>query len=307
LADAGQQPQGACCSGAWSASKAQRGTCQRQRLTRPPAHPPPAPQLKSFYASSRPYGEWVKERAATMLQLLAAAPDAMAAAPSELPLAQMADVGGGNGGGHGLLREGKGLQQLLKPLKAFGWAAWLPGCLAVGCDRHRRAVACVQAGLWGVGLRPPPSPPLCPGLHGLLRLEPRQRRLRAAVLARSPRACSGLWTCRPLRPGPSRCPRSYTRESLELLMVPMARTGAEALGSMGNDAALAATSDRPKLPFEYFKQLFAQVRACVCVWGCLRGRGTTPSSCSWSFWSFYPPSLPARLEFIGRPPPPPLG
>ncbi len=53
--------------------------------------------------------------------------------------------------------------------------------------------------------------------------------------------------------------RSYTREALELLMVPMAKTGAEALGSMGNDAALAATSERPKLPFEYFKQLFAQV------------------------------------------------
>jgi hypothetical protein len=53
---------------------------------------------------------------------------------------------------------------------------------------------------------------------------------------------------------------SYTRESLEMLMLPMAATGAEALGSMGNDAPLAAMSNRPKLPFEYFKQLFAQVR-----------------------------------------------
>ncbi len=51
----------------------------------------------------------------------------------------------------------------------------------------------------------------------------------------------------------------YTREALEMLMAPMAKTGAEPLGSMGNDAALAALSDRPKLPFEYFKQLFAQV------------------------------------------------
>jgi len=51
----------------------------------------------------------------------------------------------------------------------------------------------------------------------------------------------------------------YTREALELLMVPMAKSGAEPLGSMGNDAALAALSRRPKLPFEYFKQLFAQV------------------------------------------------
>lgn len=42
--------------------------------------------------------------------------------------------------------------------------------------------------------------------------------------------------------------------------VPMAKTGGEALGSMGNDAALAAMSDRPRQPFEYFKQLFAQVR-----------------------------------------------
>lgn len=53
----------------------------------------------------------------------------------------------------------------------------------------------------------------------------------------------------------------YTREGLELLMAPMAKTGAEPLGSMGNDAALAALSRRARLPFEYFKQLFAQVRA----------------------------------------------
>eukprot|EP00798_Chlamydomonas_sp_ICE-L_P026060 gene26060-11762_t len=51
----------------------------------------------------------------------------------------------------------------------------------------------------------------------------------------------------------------YTREALEVLMVPMAKSGAEPLGSMGNDAPLAALSKRPKLPFEYFKQLFAQV------------------------------------------------
>lgn len=51
----------------------------------------------------------------------------------------------------------------------------------------------------------------------------------------------------------------YTREALELLMLPMASGGAEPLGSMGNDAALAAISNRPKQPYEYFKQLFAQV------------------------------------------------
>lgn len=51
----------------------------------------------------------------------------------------------------------------------------------------------------------------------------------------------------------------YTMETLELLMVPMARTGAEPLGSMGNDAPLACMSHRPKLTYEYFKQIFAQV------------------------------------------------
>ncbi len=49
-------------------------------------------------------------------------------------------------------------------------------------------------------------------------------------------------------------------ETLELLMLPMARTGAEPLGSMGNDAPLACMSHRPKLTYEYFKQIFAQVR-----------------------------------------------
>ena len=42
-------------------------------------------------------------------------------------------------------------------------------------------------------------------------------------------------------------------------MIPMAATANEALGSMGNDAALAAVSTRAKQPFEYLKQLFAQV------------------------------------------------
>jgi len=51
----------------------------------------------------------------------------------------------------------------------------------------------------------------------------------------------------------------YTREGLELLMVPMATSGADPLGSMGNDAALACMSQRPKMTHEYFKQLFAQV------------------------------------------------
>ncbi len=51
----------------------------------------------------------------------------------------------------------------------------------------------------------------------------------------------------------------YTTEELKLIVGPMARTGAEAIGSMGTDAPIAALSDRPRLLFDYFQQLFAQV------------------------------------------------
>ena len=51
----------------------------------------------------------------------------------------------------------------------------------------------------------------------------------------------------------------YTEEELKMLIAPMAAKGQEAVGSMGNDAALAVLSDRPHLLFAYFKQLFAQV------------------------------------------------
>jgi glutamate synthase domain-containing protein 2/glutamate synthase domain-containing protein 1/glutamate synthase domain-containing protein 3 len=51
----------------------------------------------------------------------------------------------------------------------------------------------------------------------------------------------------------------YTQEDLEIVMLPMAETGKEAVGSMGNDAPLAVLSTRPHLLFNYFKQLFAQV------------------------------------------------
>ncbi|KAI5568378.1 hypothetical protein BDE02_12G011500 [Populus trichocarpa] len=51
----------------------------------------------------------------------------------------------------------------------------------------------------------------------------------------------------------------YTVEALEMLMLPMAKDGTEPLGSMGNDAPLAVMSNREKLTFEYFKQMFAQV------------------------------------------------
>jgi glutamate synthase (NADPH/NADH) large chain len=51
----------------------------------------------------------------------------------------------------------------------------------------------------------------------------------------------------------------YTQEELRLLLSPMARTGGEALGSMGTDSPIAVLSDRPRLLFDYFTQLFAQV------------------------------------------------
>jgi glutamate synthase (NADH) len=44
-----------------------------------------------------------------------------------------------------------------------------------------------------------------------------------------------------------------------MLLLPMAKDGVEALGSMGNDTPLAVMSNREKLTFEYFKQMFAQV------------------------------------------------
>ncbi|MEY4932714.1 MAG: hypothetical protein RLZZ403_1034, partial [Pseudomonadota bacterium] len=51
----------------------------------------------------------------------------------------------------------------------------------------------------------------------------------------------------------------YTFEDQRLLIAPMARDGVEAIGSMGNDTPLAVLSARPRLLFDYFKQLFAQV------------------------------------------------
>ncbi len=51
----------------------------------------------------------------------------------------------------------------------------------------------------------------------------------------------------------------YTFEDLRLLLTPMATNGVEAIGAMGVDTPLAVLSDRPKLLYDYFKQLFAQV------------------------------------------------
>lgn len=51
----------------------------------------------------------------------------------------------------------------------------------------------------------------------------------------------------------------YTYEQVSLLLAPMASDEKEALGSMGNDAPLACLSQAPRLLYEYFRQLFAQV------------------------------------------------
>jgi glutamate synthase (NADPH/NADH) large chain len=51
----------------------------------------------------------------------------------------------------------------------------------------------------------------------------------------------------------------YTEEELRVILAPMARSGAEPIGSMGSDTPLAVLSDRPRLVFDYFSQLFAQV------------------------------------------------
>jgi glutamate synthase (ferredoxin) len=51
----------------------------------------------------------------------------------------------------------------------------------------------------------------------------------------------------------------YTQEDLRVLLGPMAVAGEEPVGSMGTDTSLAVLSDKPRLLFDYFKQLFAQV------------------------------------------------
>jgi glutamate synthase (NADPH/NADH) large chain len=51
----------------------------------------------------------------------------------------------------------------------------------------------------------------------------------------------------------------YTEEELRVILAPMAKAGAEPIGSMGTDSPIAALSGRPRLLFDYFTQLFAQV------------------------------------------------
>ncbi len=51
----------------------------------------------------------------------------------------------------------------------------------------------------------------------------------------------------------------YTEEELSVILTPMANTGAEPLGAMGSDTPVAVLSSRPRLLFDYFTQMFAQV------------------------------------------------
>ncbi len=51
----------------------------------------------------------------------------------------------------------------------------------------------------------------------------------------------------------------YTEEELRVLLAPMARAGEEPVGSMGTDTPVAVLSQRPRLVYDYFTQMFAQV------------------------------------------------
>jgi len=51
----------------------------------------------------------------------------------------------------------------------------------------------------------------------------------------------------------------YTSETLQFMLIPMIHEKRDPVGSMGNDSALACLSDKPRMLYDYFKQLFAQV------------------------------------------------
>src|SRR5690606_19954729 len=51
----------------------------------------------------------------------------------------------------------------------------------------------------------------------------------------------------------------YTLETMHFMLLPLVKVEKDPIGSMGNDSALACLSDKPRLIYDYFKQLFAQV------------------------------------------------
>lgn len=73
----------------------------------------------------------------------------------------------------------------------------------------------------------------------------------------------------PVEPPPERFDRTgllarmqafgYTTETMQFMLMPLVRELRDPVGSMGNDSALAVLSDQPRMPYDYFKQLFAQV------------------------------------------------
>ena len=51
----------------------------------------------------------------------------------------------------------------------------------------------------------------------------------------------------------------FTSETLQFMLIPLIHEKRDPVGSMGNDSALACLSDQPRMIYDYFKQLFAQV------------------------------------------------
>jgi glutamate synthase (NADPH) large chain len=104
------------------------------------------------------------------------------------------------------------------------------------------------------------------------RMIPTRRSSRVGRRASLP-AVAGRAAHRARRPGPQKSPTASTRtrscracrrsatpvETMQFMLLPMVKELRDPLGSMGNDAALAVLSDKPRMLYDYFKQLFAQV------------------------------------------------
>lgn len=76
---------------------------------------------------------------------------------------------------------------------------------------------------------------------------------------RSGRASTFVLDSTSVQTDPRMAAFNFTLEQLNLLLLPMIKDGKEALGSMGNDSALACLSNQPRPVYDYFRQLFAQV------------------------------------------------
>ena len=75
----------------------------------------------------------------------------------------------------------------------------------------------------------------------------------------------------------------FTREAIDMILLPMVGTGDEPLGSMGNDTPLAVMSEIPKLTFEYFKQVRIPPKSRRCFLHCVKySRKVLPTPCTLS-------------------------